>query len=101
MVVTTNFGKELKEMIESEKYKEEFIYNADETGLFWRSLPRKTLASGIDKSASGTTLSKERITLLMCANATGNHRLPLFVIGKPKKPRAFKNVKTMPVIYTY
>ncbi|GBM86122.1 hypothetical protein AVEN_113225-1 [Araneus ventricosus] len=56
MVVSTNFGKDLKEIIELEKYKEKFIYNADETGLFWRSLPRKPLTSGIEKSASGTKL---------------------------------------------
>lgn len=29
---------------------------------------------------------------MVCANATGNHRLPLLVIGKSKKPRANKNL---------
>ncbi|GBM77557.1 hypothetical protein AVEN_122026-1 [Araneus ventricosus] len=100
MVVATNFGKELKEIFESEKYEEEFIYNADETGLFWRSLPRKPLASGIEKSSSGAKLSEERRTILVCANATGNHRLSLFVLRKSNQPRDLKNVKTLPVIYT-
>lgn len=96
----TKFVKEFIEFVESEKYEEEFIYNADETGLFWRSLPRKSLASGFEKSASATKLNKERITILNCANATGNHRIPLFVIGQSKKPRSFKNWKNLPVIYT-
>ncbi|XP_054709506.1 jerky protein homolog-like [Uloborus diversus] len=96
----TKFVKEFIEFVKSEKYEEEFIYNADETGLFWRSLPRKTLASGFEKSASGTKLNKERIIVLNCANATGNHRIPLFVIGHSKKPRCFNNWKNLPVIYT-
>jgi len=37
----------------------------------------------------------------MAMNLTGNHRLPLLVIGKSKKPRAFKNVNlnALPVNY--
>ena len=89
--VATNFIKEFTEFIEAEKYEEEFIYNADETGLFWRSLPRKTLASGFEKNAPVNKLNKARITILTYANATGNHRMPLFVIGKSKKPQCFKN----------
>lgn len=36
MVVAIKFGKEFEVIIESEKY--EFIYNTDESRLFWRSL---------------------------------------------------------------
>lgn len=36
---------------------------------------------------------------MVCTNATGNHRLPLVVIGKDKKPRAFKNLNALPVNY--
>lgn len=48
---------EFKECIESEKYEGGFIYNADETG---RSLRPKTLASGFEKGASGSKLSKKK-----------------------------------------
>lgn len=37
--------------------------------------------------------------MLCCANASGTHKLRLAVIGKSKNPRAFKNVKTLPVDY--
>ena len=44
-------------------------------------------------------LSKERITILLCANMTGSEKLPLMVIGKFKKPRCFQGVNCLPVKY--
>ncbi|XP_014366598.2 jerky protein homolog-like [Papilio machaon] len=76
----------------------EQIYNADESGLFWKVLPDKTLASSAETSAPGSKVSKERITFMPCANSTGNHKLPLLVVGKAKKPRSFGSVK-LPVHY--
>ena len=47
---------------------------------------------------SGGKLSKIRITGLAVANAVGD-KLPMFVIGKAKKPRCFKNVKFLSCRY--
>ncbi|KAJ8959570.1 hypothetical protein NQ314_006219 [Rhamnusium bicolor] len=74
------------------------LYNADESGLFWRLLPNKTLVHSGEKSAPGRKISKERITFMPCANASGSHKLRLFVLGKAKKPRAFAN-SSIPVSY--
>ncbi|CAG4987678.1 unnamed protein product [Parnassius apollo] len=74
------------------------IYNADESGLFWRLLPNKTFVSSIEASAPGRKVSKDRITFMPCSNATGTHKLDLLVIGKAKNPRAFKNI-CLPVCY--
>jgi len=52
---------------------------------------KNTQASFSEKAAPGYTIQKDRITAMVHANVTGNHRLPLLVIGKSKKPRAFKN----------
>lgn len=35
--------------------------------------------------------NKDRLTVDLCSNATGTHKLPLFVIGKSIKYRVFKN----------
>lgn len=83
----------------TESYDPEFIYNADETGLVWKALPKTTLASKRESSAPGHKISKDRVTVLNCANSTGNHRIPLLLIGKSQRPRAFKNVKKLPVHY--
>ncbi|XP_043469542.1 tigger transposable element-derived protein 4-like [Leptopilina heterotoma] len=80
------------------EYDPEDIYNADETGLFFKCLPNKTFAFQGEKCHGGKQ-SKERITILQCANMTGTNKLPLLVIGKSKRPRCFKGVKTLPVDY--
>ena len=66
------------------------VYN-DETGHFFLLGPNKTLASKSDK-AKGTKGDKERITVLLCCNATGMKKLKPFVIGKVKNPRCFRHV---------
>lgn len=43
-----------------------------------------------NKKQSGVKGNKVRITYLFVANATGSDKLPPLIIGKAKKPRAFK-----------
>ncbi|XP_033739299.1 tigger transposable element-derived protein 6-like [Pecten maximus] len=81
------------------EYQPNNIFNADETGIFYRLLPDRTLDfKGTD--CHGGKRSKERLTALVCANMTGTEKLPLFIIGKSIKPRCFKNVSSLPTEYT-
>lgn len=73
-----------------ENFKPRDIYNADETGLFFRALPNKTLALKSEK-CSGGKASKDRLTVLLGANMEGDFLRPL-VIGKAENPRCFKGV---------
>ena len=81
-----------------QKYRPFEIYNADETSLFWKLFSENSLGF-VKKTYHGTKQPKTRITVLVGANMDGSDKLPLFVIGKSKRPRAFKNV-TVPVKYT-
>ena len=81
-----------------EEYAEEDIFNCDETGIFYKLTPEKTLKFKGEKCVGGKK-SKERLTVLLCANMTGNEKRKLLVIGKAKQPRCFKNVKKLPVRY--
>lgn len=74
-----------------EELSSEQIYNMDETGLFWRSLPQKTLATSDEKKPSGVKEDKQRITVLVCSNATGTHKCMLLVVGKSVNPHPLKN----------
>ena len=56
-----------------DRYNLNDIFNADETGLFWRLLPDKTHAVR-GETCSGGKKSKERITLLVCANMSGTDK---------------------------
>ncbi|XP_046803799.1 jerky protein homolog-like [Lucilia cuprina] len=72
----------------------------DETGLFWKVLPDKTYVHSGERSGPGRKISKERITFLVCSNASGSKKIKPLLIGKSRSTRAFRN-KTLPVDYTH
>lgn len=94
------FSVKFQEIVEENELLPCQVYNIDETGLNFKMLPTKTLAAS-NESVAGTKLMKDRLTVTPCSNADGTHKLPLFVIGKSKKPRAFKNINptSLPVYY--
>jgi len=79
-------------------YADYNIYNADETGLFFRLPPSQTLRFK-DETCSGGKLSKERLTILVPSNMTGSDKKRLLIIVKSKTPRCFKNIKNLTVDY--
>lgn len=96
------FQKRIEDIILTEKLTPDQLYNCDETGLNFKMLPSKSLASKDENSAPGHKKRKERLTILACANASGNHKMKLTVIGKSAKPRSLKNItkEALPVHYT-
>ncbi|XP_033749246.1 tigger transposable element-derived protein 6-like [Pecten maximus] len=80
-------------------YHNKDIFNCDETGLFFRALPDKTLAEK-RKECKGGKLAKERLTVMMCCSSVGEKLKPL-VIGKARKPRCFGNINVdkLPVLW--
>ncbi|GBM71388.1 Tigger transposable element-derived protein 4 [Araneus ventricosus] len=81
-------------------YEQKDIFNADETGLFYNLQPSKTLAIKSDTCHGGSgKKNKVPLTVILCANADGSEKLLPLIIGKSKKPRCFKNVKTLPTKY--
>ncbi|GBM11619.1 Jerky -like [Araneus ventricosus] len=92
------FRIELLRFINQKNLSAEQMYNADESGLFWRMLRNKTLADHYEKVVSGRKSIKVRITFTPCANATGKHKPSLFVAGTAKKSRTFKSVM-LPLCY--
>jgi len=86
--------------LEKEGFSHDSVYNADESGLNWKALPRKSLVSFQENAARDFKVFKERVTILTCANAARTHKWPLLLIGDSKKPWCFKNVNSLPVRYT-
>ncbi len=97
-----HFISTFQAFVEDNNYTLNQIFNCDETGLYYKLLPRKTLASCFEKSADGRKGQKERVTINACSNALGTIKLPLLLIGKYKNPRCFKNIsrESLPLIYT-
>jgi len=82
------------------KYPKEDVFNMDETGLFYHLMTDKTLSFKGEK-CSGGKLSKERLSVALCANMSGTEKMEPIVIGKYEKPRCFKNVTNLPCVYEF
>ncbi|XP_033222470.1 uncharacterized protein LOC117176340 [Belonocnema kinseyi] len=112
---TAEFSPILKAEIHSKYLKLDNIYNADESGILWRILMACTFPlHSEEKEALERKGSKDRVTALFCANASGSHRIPLLLIGKAETPtclknlittnsrdQRFKNLDSLGVIYTH
>ncbi|XP_064479102.1 tigger transposable element-derived protein 6-like [Ornithodoros turicata] len=75
-------------------YEAKDIFNADETALFYRQIPKRSLVTKVDKCKGGK-LAKERLSVLLCCSSTGEKLKPL-VIGHAAYPRAFRQRKIHP-----
>uniref|UniRef100_A0A8C8S3P0 HTH CENPB-type domain-containing protein n=1 Tax=Pelusios castaneus TaxID=367368 RepID=A0A8C8S3P0_9SAUR len=78
------FPAKLKTIIETENYNEEQMYNCDETALFAKLLPDKTLALKYETQKNSS------------------HKLTPLLIGRFNNPRCFQhlNKAKLPVIYS-
>ena len=74
------------------------VYNCDETALYWKLEPSKTLAR---HAIPETQKLKDRVTIMLACNATGTSKLMPIFIHKYKNPRCMDNIKhsDLPVHY--
>ncbi|KAG0431370.1 Tigger transposable element-derived protein 6, partial [Dictyocoela muelleri] len=68
-------------------YGKNNVYNLDETGLFYKLIPSKSVCK---HRKHGYKQLKDRISIMLCSNFTGTHKLKPLIIGKYKNPRCFK-----------
>jgi hypothetical protein len=82
------------------QYDLENVYNMDETTLFFRLLPRYSLLMPDEdiSTTRGKKKSKDRVSLIVCTNTVGSHKIPCALIGKPKAPACIKG-RQWPVPY--
>jgi len=84
------FVKEFNEFVNSEGYVLNQVFNCDETGLFWKKMPRRTYISKEEKSVPDHKPVKDRLTLLLCGNACGDCKIKPLLVYHSENPRAFK-----------
>ena len=85
-----NFIKDFEKLIGEEGYLPEQIFNCDETGLYWKKMPRRTFITSEFKTLPGHKCTKDRLTLAFCANASGDFKLKPLLVYHSESPRAFK-----------
>ncbi|GFY63055.1 tigger transposable element-derived protein 1 [Trichonephila inaurata madagascariensis] len=79
-----------QEFIETEGYRPQQIFNCEETGLFWKRMPNRTYITKYEKSVPGHKPMKDRLTLLLGANASGDMKLKPLLVYNSGNPRAIK-----------
>jgi len=84
------FVGEFKIFVESEAFSPNQVFNCDETGLFWKKMPRRTYITKEEKSLPGHKPMKDRLTLLLCANASGDMKIKPLLVYHSENPRVFK-----------
>jgi len=94
-----SFKPELLKIIVDGGYDPDQVFNADETGLYWKKMPSRTYIAKSEQTASGFKVSKDRVTILLCSNASGDRILKPLVINRAIRPRAMKgkDIKKLPV----
>ncbi|CAG6006743.1 unnamed protein product [Menidia menidia] len=84
------FIKEFENILNEEGYVTQQVFNCDETGLFWKKMPRRTYITAEEKKMPGHKPMKDRLTLALCANASGDCKIKPLLVYHSENPRAFK-----------
>ena len=75
-------------------FKPDFIFNMDETGLFFKLFPKRSyVMTGENKKLLRGTKkmgAKDRVSAFVCTNAIGSLKLPMAIIGRSANSRCFQ-----------
>ncbi|XP_026464559.1 tigger transposable element-derived protein 1-like [Ctenocephalides felis] len=66
------------------------VFKCDETELFWKRLPNRTYITIEEKSMPGYHPMNDRLTLALCANASGDYKIKPLLVYHSEDPTAFK-----------
>ncbi|XP_051783790.1 tigger transposable element-derived protein 1-like [Erpetoichthys calabaricus] len=98
-----NFVKMFTKFVKDQGYIPQQVFNCDETGLFWNRMPKRTYITQEEKAMPGHKPMKDRLTVLLCANASGDVKIKPLVVYQFENPCAFKqhnlNKATLPVMW--
>ncbi|XP_017789770.1 PREDICTED: tigger transposable element-derived protein 1-like [Habropoda laboriosa] len=87
------YTKELQRIIAQRGYSPRQVFNAAKTSFWWKKLPKITFITNEGKKVTRSfSLSSDRVTLLMCSNATGDHIVKPMLVYRSLNPRAMRNV---------
>ena len=81
------YPDKLKEIIEQGGYSDDQIFNVDESGMFWKMPPTRTIKEKTKAQASGIKLQKNRFFVLFGGNASGDLKLKPMAINFFETPK--------------
>lgn len=93
------FSNSLASVIEQGDYTSDQVFNATKTVLFLKRLPKRSMVEKYNQIANEFKTSNERITFLLCCNASGDRMMKPLIVGKTERPRYLQNVHKAPFHY--
>nr|XP_053630700.1 tigger transposable element-derived protein 1-like [Cherax quadricarinatus] len=93
--VAEKYVHEFKEYINSKGLKPEQVFNCDKTGLFWKKMPKRTYITQEEKALPGHKPLKDRLTLMFCANASGDFKVKPLLVYHSENPSVFRKNNVM------
>ncbi|XP_045609751.2 tigger transposable element-derived protein 1 [Procambarus clarkii] len=88
--VAETFAAEFKEFVESEGYLPQQVFKCNEMGLFWKKMPKRTYITKEEKALPGHKPMKDRLTLVLCGNASGDLKIKPLLVYHSENPSVFK-----------
>eukprot|EP00106_Octopus_bimaculoides_P009194 XP_014776636.1 PREDICTED: tigger transposable element-derived protein 1-like [Octopus bimaculoides] len=89
------FVIKFSDLIKEGGYLPQQVFNEDEAGLFWKRMSNRTCITKDEKALPGHKPMKDRLTLLLCSNASGNFKVKPLLVYHSDNPSAFKRNNVM------
>lgn len=91
--IPTTFKNKFNEILLKENFNEENVYNADHIDFLWNPRAAEVNIESTEKK------NKDYVRALMCVNASGNHRIPVFLTAECKEPAYSIDKKCTDAVY--